>query len=336
MRVVFLGSAAASAVCLRAIMREGELEVVGVVTQPDRPAGRGKVVTPCPCKAFAIAHGIRSVISPENINSDEAMAQIRAWRPDVIAVVAFGQFLKKPLLELPPNSCVNCHFSLLPKYRGASPVVAAIAAGEKLTGVTVMHMGIGMDDGPIMMQAYEPIYSDATGGSLMEDLATTGGVTLAKTLRLMAHGELPPEIPQVESDATFAHKLKKTDGLVDWRAPVLVTERKIRAYSPWPGCYTFLPERFRRKGSTGRLAILKAEIVSDMEQDWRLAPPGMVLKACRGIKGPIVKCADTALMLTEVKPEGGAAMDGAAFLMGRALVPGEDRLGEIEETFLNR
>lgn len=316
-----MGSAAASAVCLRALMRESELEVVGVVTQPDRPAGRGKVLTKCPCKAFALLHGIKSVISPENVNSPATMAQLYAWRPDVIAVVAFGQFLKKPLLELPRYGCVNCHFSLLPKYRGASPVIAAIAAGEKLTGVTVMRMGIGMDDGPIMLQAYEPIYSDVTGGELMNDLATRGGVTLAKALRLMARGQLPPEIPQVNEDATFAYKLKKTDGLIDWPAPVLVTERRIRAYCPWPGCYTFLPERFRRKGNSGRLVVLKAAIVSEMEQGWTQAAPGSVLKTTK--QGPIVKCGDTALQLLEVKPEGSSAMSGGAFLMGRPLAVGE-------------
>ncbi len=316
-----MGSAAASAVCLRALLREGDLEVVGVVTQPDRPAGRGKMLSQCPCKAFALLHGVKSVISPEDVNSPATMAQLYAWHPDVIAVVAFGQFLRKPLLELPRHGCVNCHFSLLPKYRGASPVVAAIAAGEKLTGVTVMRMGVGMDDGPIMMQAYEPIYSDATGGKLMDDLATVGGVTLAKALRLMAQGKLPPEVPQVEEDATFARKLKKTDGLIDWSAPVLVIERRIRAYSPWPGCYTFLPERFRRKGNSGRLAVLKAAIVSEMEPGWAQAAPGCVLKNTKS--GPVVKCGDTALMLAEVKPEGSSAMGGGAFLMGRPLVEGE-------------
>ena len=320
-----MGSAAASAVCLRALMREKDLQIVGVVTQPDRPAGRGKVLTKCPCKAFAVLHGVGEVISPENVNDPATMSQLYRWHPDVIAVVAFGQFLKKPLLALPRFGCVNCHFSLLPKYRGASPVVAAIAAGDKMTGVTVMRMGPGMDDGPIMLQSYEPIYSDATGGSLMEDLATTGGVTLAKALRLMARGELPPEIPQVDADATFAYKLKKTDGLIDWSAPVLVTERCIRAYSPWPGCYTFLPERFRRKGNTGRLSVVKAQIVNQLDDSVRAAAPGTVIATTR--LGPVVKCGDTALMLTEVKPEGGGVMDGAAFLRGRALVPGADRLG---------
>lgn len=331
MRIVFMGSSAASATCLRAILREPELEVVGVVTQPDRPAGRGKTLTPCPCKAFATEHGITAVISPENVNADDAMAQIRAWSPDVIVVVAFGQFLKAPLLDLPLFGCINCHFSLLPKYRGASPVVAALAAGDRMTGVSVIRMGLGMDDGPILLQSYEPIYSDVTGGELMDGLAVTGGVTLAKALKLLNRNALPPPVMQNNEDATFAHKLKKTDGLIVWSDPVLVIERKIRAYSPWPGCYTFLPERFRKKGNSGRLVITKAEIVNKMEPSWKDAAPGTVLKVVtsrlkdapwRGT-GPIVKCGETALMLTELKPEGSSLMDGGAFLRGRPLVEGE-------------
>lgn len=337
-----MGSSAASATCLRAIMREPKLEVVGVVTQPDRPAGRGKALTPCPCKAFAMSKGVASIITPEDVNSPQAMSQIYAWRPDAVAVVAYGQFLKRPLLELPPFGCINCHFSLLPKYRGASPVVAAIAAGEKLTGVTVMRMGVGMDDGPILMQCYEPIYSDATGGQLMDDLATSGGVTLAKALVMMNDKTLPPEVPQNDDDATFARKLKKTDGLIDWSAPVLEIERKVRAFNPWPGCYTFLPARFRKKGSTGRVAVARAEIVTKMEPGWASAAPGTVLELrfsatkekdarvaagdSKGGTGPVVKCGDTALMLTELKPEGGSLMDGASFLRGRQLAVGEDRL----------
>lgn len=329
-----MGSSAASATCLRAILREPGLQVVGVVTQPDRPVGRGKVIMPCPCKAFAVEHGLTEIITPESVNSDEAMAQLRAWKPDVVAVVAFGQFLKKPLLDLPPYGCINCHFSLLPKYRGASPVVAAVAAGDRLTGVSVIRMGIGMDDGPILLQSYEPIYSDATGGSLMDGLAVTGGVTLAKALRLMAEGKLPPEIPQVNADATFARKLKKTDGLIDWANPVLTIERNIRAYSPWPGCYTFLPGRFRKKGNSGRIVIVQAKLPAKMEEAWKSAAPGTVVKIVPNrvkgdpsvVPGPIVKCGDTALLLSQLKPEGGALMDGGAFLRGRALEVGDQFL----------
>ncbi len=317
-----MGSSAASATCLQAILRDPVLEVVGVVTQPDRPVGRGKVVSPCPCKAFAMAHGISNIITPDNVNDAQSLAQIYAWRPDVIAVVAFGQFLKQPILEMPLFGCINCHFSLLPKYRGASPVVAAIAAGDRLTGVSIIKMGLGMDDGPILLQRFEPICSDSTGGSLMNDLAVAGGVTLAKALRLMNDNALPPPVEQNDAEATFASKLKKTDGLIDWTAPVLTIDRKIRAYSPWPGSYTFLPERLRRKGNSGRLVVVKAEIAGRVAADRKDAAPGSILEIDE--KGrPVVRCADTALRLLVVKPEGSSEMPAAAFVRGRPLVPGD-------------
>jgi methionyl-tRNA formyltransferase len=318
-----MGSSAASATCLRAIVREPALEVVGVVTQPDRPAGRGKTLTPCPCAAYAATLDGVEIIKPENVNEDAVVEKIRGWRPDVIAVVAFGQFLKRPLLEMPLFGCINCHFSLLPKYRGASPVVSALAAGDKLTGVSVIRMGIGMDDGPILKQSFEPIYSDVTGGELMDGLAITGGVTLATTIVQMGDNSLPPPVAQHEEDATYAHKLKKTDGLIDWSEPALVSERRIRAYSPWPGCYTFLPPRLRRKGNSGRLVVTRSEFAKVTAEE-RAAAPGTVIRLEK--RGPVVRCLDTALLLTELKPEGGALMDGGAFLRGRQLLPFEDRL----------
>ena len=317
-----MGSSAASAECLRAILREEELEVVGIVSQPDRPVGRGKVMAPCPLARFAAERGITEIIKPVNVNSEEALARIAAWRPDAIAVVAFGQILRKRLLDLPVRGCFNCHFSLLPKYRGAAPVIAALLAGDRKTGVTVMRMGEGLDDGPIVLQRYEPIYPDTTGGALMDDLSIAGGVALAKALTLLNADALPPEVAQDGSRATYAGKLRKTDGLIDWDAPALDTERKIRAYCPWPGCYTFLPARFRRKGS-GRLGVLRARFAK-LRPGWEEAASGTVLALDRS--GPVVKCHDTALVLTELKPEGGSAMDGGAFLRGRPLVPFEDRL----------
>lgn len=322
MRVVFMGSSSAAAECLRAILREDSLQVVGVVTQPDRPAGRGKALTPSPLAAFAASRGLGEIIiKPENVNDPAPFETIRAWCPDVIAVVAYGQILKTPLLDLAPHGCVNCHFSLLPKYRGAAPVVACLAAGDLMTGVSVMQMGVGLDDGPVLLQSYEPIYPDTTGGALMDDLAIAGGVTLAKALRLMARGETLPPVPQDPAHATYVKKLKKVDGLVLWDSPVIEIERRIRAYNPWPGSYTFLPVRCRRKGATGRLVILRARVVR-LEPGWDASTPGTILKLDR--LGPIVKCHDTALQLLEVKPEGSSAMDGGAFARGRRLVAFED------------
>ena len=317
-----MGSSPASAECLYAILREKELEVVGVVTQPDRPVGRGKVLSPCALAKFASDHGLVDILKTERVNDPEPMARIRAWRPDVVVVVAFGQILKKPLLDLPPLGCVNCHFSLLPKYRGAAPVVAALAAGERMTGVTVMHMGVGLDDGPIMLQSFEPIYPDTTGGELMHDLAVAGGCALAKALKLLNAHALPPEVAQDESSATYVKKLKKTDGLIEWDEPVLDIERRIRAYNPWPSCYTFLPANLRKRGTGGRLAILRAR-VARLDPAWRDVPPGTVVKVDK--KGPVVRCHDTALQLLEVKPEGSSQMSGGAFCHGRQIVAGETR-----------
>lgn len=316
-----MGSSTASAECLRAILREASLEVVGVVTQPDRPAGRGKALTPCACAEFAVKSGIVSVIKPDNVNEEPVLEQIRAWKPDVIAVVAYGQILKKPLLDLPLFGCVNCHFSLLPKYRGAAPVIAALEAGDRMTGVSVMRMGVGLDDGPVMLQSFEPIYPDTTGGDLMRDLAIAGGVALAKALKLMSSNALPPEVEQDDEHATYVKKLKKTDGLIGWDTPVIEIERKIRAYNPWPCCYTFMPARFRKKGNTGRLVVMRGEIAKLSPEERDLAP-GCVVRLDK--RGPVVKCHDTALMLVDVKVEGGSRMDGGAFLRGRSLVPGED------------
>lgn len=326
MRIVFMGSSSASAMCLKAILRLPGLQVVGVVTQPDRPAGRGRGVTPCPCRAYARERGITSCITPEDVNSPEALAQIRAWKPDVIAVVAFGQFLKEELLTLPPLGCVNCHFSLLPKYRGAAPVTAAIIAGDELSGVSIIKMGMGMDDGPILMKQIEPIYSDDTGETLMDKLSICGGVTLAKTLKLMAAKNLPPPTEQEDAKATYAHKIKKTDGLIDWSKRSQEIERILRAYTPWPGCYTFLPMRFRKKGFSGRVVVTDVEFLKtdQIKPVWRSELPGTILAATG--RGPIVRTGDSALLLPSLKAEGAREMDGGSFLRGRPLQPLSDML----------
>ena len=323
MRIVFMGSSAASATCLRAILRLPGLQVVGVVTQPDRPAGRGKMLTPCPCRAYAVERGITECITPENVNSPESLAWIRAKKPDVVVVVAFGQFLREELLGLPPYGCVNCHFSLLPKYRGASPVTAAILAGDELTGVSVIRMGMGMDDGPILLKQFEPIYHDDTGETLMDRLAICGGVTLAKALKLMSAGKLPPEEEQIDDKATFAYKMKKSDGRIDWSRSSDEIDCRLRAFTPWPGTYTFLPQRFRRKGNSGRVVIGACEFAKPTPEQ-RAELPGTVLEVTE--RGPVVRTGTTALLLTALKPEGGKMLSGAEFLRGRPLAPLSDML----------
>lgn len=327
MRIVFMGSAEASATALRAILKSPLLKVVGVVTQPDRPSGRRQRFTPCPCKAYATLRGLTPIISPEKVNAPEVLAQIEQLKPDVIVVVAFGQFLGKRLLAIPPHGCVNGHFSLLPKYRGAAPVQAAIAAGEDVAGVTVMLMAEGMDNGDMLLKAIEPICSDDTAVTLMDRLAILGAVTLVKALKLMIAGGLTRE-PQEHAQATFAPKMQKNDGLIDWSLPAAVIERRIRAYDPWPGAFTFLPLRLSKPGFSGRLKVLQAEILKERVEGSDGLAPGSV--CVLSPIGPVVMTGDFPLCLTAVQPDGSRRMDGRSFLNGHQMRPG-DRFGEAPE-----
>jgi methionyl-tRNA formyltransferase len=327
MRIVFMGSSEASATALRAILKSPLLKVVGVVTQPDRPSGRRQRFTPCPCKAYATLHGLKPIISPEKVNAPEVLAQIELLKPDVIVVVAFGQFLGRRLLAIPPHGCVNGHFSLLPKYRGAAPVQAAIAAGDEVSGVTIMLMAEGMDNGDMLLKAIEPICSDDTAVTLMDRLAILGAVTMVKALKLMIAGEIKRE-PQDHTQATYAPKMQKNHGLIDWGLPAAVIERRIRAYDPWPGAFTFLPASLAKAGVSGRLKVLQAEFLKQPVEGIEGLVPG-TLCALSPI-GPVVVTGDNVLCLTAVQPDGSRRMDGKAFLNGHPMQLG-DRFGEVPE-----
>ncbi len=321
MRVVFMGSSDASAYTLRALLKSPLLKVVGIVTQPDRPSGRRQHFTPCPCKVYAMQRGVEPIVCPEKVNAPEVLEQIAGLKPDVIVVVAFGQFFGKRLLALPPHGCINGHFSLLPKYRGAAPVQAALASGDEVTGVTIMRMAEGMDDGDMLLKAIEPICSDDTAVTLMDRLAILNAVTMAKALKLMIHGELKGE-PQNHALATFASKMQKADGLIDWKLPAAVIERRVRAYDPWPGAFTFLPERLRKPGWPGRIKVLQAEILKDLPEGMRAGlMPGTVCGIAPA--GPVVATAGKNLCLTAVQPDGSRRMDGKAFLNGHPMMIGE-------------
>jgi methionyl-tRNA formyltransferase len=328
MRIVFMGSSDASATALRAILKSPLLKVVGVVTQPDRPSGRRQHFTPCPCKTYAAHQGLSPIISPEKVNAPDVLAPIEALKPDVIVVVAFGQFLGKRLLAIPPHGCINGHFSILPKYRGAAPVQAAIAAGDEVTGVTVMRMAEGMDDGDMLLKAIEPICSDDTAVTLMDRLAILGAVTIVKALKLMIAGDLKRE-PQNHAEATFAPKMQKHDGLIDWSLPATVIERRIRAYDPWPGAFTFLPPHLTKPGFSGRMKVLQAEILDQSVECLPAAAPGAICSLSP--IGPVVAAGDRLLCLTAVQLDGSRRMDGKSFLNGHPLLPG-DRFGEVPES----
>ncbi len=222
---------------LEALLKSGD-QVVGVVTQPDRPKGRGQEVIPSPIKVVCQREGI-SMLQPLKMKAPEFMATLRHWEPDVIVVTAFGRILPPAILELPPRGCINVHGSLLPKYRGAGPVQWAVINGERETGITTMMMDEGMDTGDMLLQERVEIRPDDTAGTLALRLAEVGGRLLVETLRQLKAGTLSPQ-PQDPSLATMAPLLKKEDGLIDWTLPAQDIANRVRGLSPWPGAYTFV------------------------------------------------------------------------------------------------
>ncbi|MDO5461974.1 MAG: methionyl-tRNA formyltransferase [bacterium] len=315
-RVVFMGSADLSATMLQRLVRETDtIQVVGCVTQPDKPAGRSKKLTPCACKAFVDQAGI-PCLTPERVNAPESLARIAAWLPDVIVVVAYGQFLSKRLLDIPTMGCINIHLSLLPRYRGASPIHAALLAGDKVTGASAMLMDEGMDSGPVLMTSETAITPEDTLESLHDRLADMGADLLAKVLPLWAYFKVKP-VRQDPALVTTAYKIKKSDGLLHWSDATEFSLRKIRAYTPWPSCYTFMPENHKSAGKM--LKILAAEAYPVSVAETKLAP-GTVLQASK--TAVVVRTVDGALRLIKVQPEGGKPMDVAAWMCGNAVEKG--------------
>ena len=232
-RIVFMGSPEFAIPVLKSLV--DHFQVVGVVTQPDRPAGRGKALTPPPIKKLALDLNI-PYIQPQRLKDPKAMQQLHEWRPQVIVVAAFGQILRQTVLSLPPYGCINVHASLLPRWRGASPVQSAILHGDEETGITIMLMDAGVDTGPILSQRSIPILPEDTGGSLSQRLAQLGADLLLETLPKYLEGSIEPQ-PQNESVATYAPMLSKADGLIDCNQSAEVLARKVRAYNPSPGTY---------------------------------------------------------------------------------------------------
>lgn len=274
--------------------------IVGVITQPDRPAGRGNVLTPPPVKVAALELGL-DVYQPEKLRAPEAMQRLRDWNPGLIVVAAFGQILRPEVLTLPQHGCVNIHASLLPRHRGAAPIQAAILAGDKETGITIMLMDEGIDTGPILAQRSIEILPTETGGSLFEKLAVMGGELLLETLPRYLNGEIRPQ-PQPAEGATYAPMLKKDDGLLDFTRPAAELERKIRAFQPWPGA--FMPWQ------GGPLKIHRAH-VADRETGKQEAGTFVIVDGL-----PAVVTRDGLLVFDELQPPGKAKMPSKAFLAG--------------------
>jgi len=235
MRIVFMGTPDFAATSLDALLKSND-SVVGVVTQPDRPKGRGQVLTPSPVKLLAQQEQI-PLLQPLKMKNPEFLMALSEWKPDLVAVAAFGRILPPAILSLPPLGCINVHGSLLPKYRGAGPIQWAIINGETETGITTMLMDEGMDTGAMLLQESFPITSEDTAGTLSSRLAELGGKLLVETIARLKAGTLVPQ-QQDSSRATLAPLLKKEDGAIDWALPAIALANRVRGLTPWPGAYT--------------------------------------------------------------------------------------------------
>lgn len=305
-----MGSARLACFCLRALLKDERIEVVGAFTQPDRRKGRGLAKSPCPVKETALEEGVE-VFTPVNVNSDDSVAALRELKPDLLAVVAYGRILKSPVLDLPPLGCVNIHASLLPKYRGAAPIQWAIANGEQVTGVTSMFMNECMDEGDIILQETETIRPEDNASTLGERLAEKGGALLVRTLELVKDGNVRA-IPQDEAMATFAPKLRKDDGRINWSRPAVEIYNLVRGFYPWPCCFCELPS-----GET--LKVIKAEALRLTGE----GEPAAGEIADAGKAGLVVGTGKGMLKLVKVQPSGGKVMTGEEYARGHSLKAGE-------------
>jgi len=295
--VVFMGSPDYAVPILDLLAQH--FSVVGVITQPDRPAGRGRTLTPPPIKILALDLGI-PIVQPRSLNKDnKAKEKIQSWNPDVIVVAAFGQILKKDVLEIAPWGCVNVHASLLPRWRGASPIQAAILNGDKKTGVTIMKMDEGIDTGDIISQRAIEIQPEDTGGILYEKLAKLGANLLVETLLVYLNGIIQPT-PQGKSPTPYASALQKSDGELDFNQSASYLARKVRAYQPWPGTYTYW------KGKILKINRAHAQVAKS---------PGMGIFTIFNDM-PTIATKDGLLVIDELQPSGKRSMSGNIFLRG--------------------
>jgi methionyl-tRNA formyltransferase len=298
MKVVFMGTPDFALGTLDAIEAAGH-EIVLVVSQPDRPKGRGNAMQFPPVKEWAVARNI-PVFQPERIRKPENIEELRKYPADIFVVAAFGQILPEEILNMPRLGCINVHASLLPKYRGAAPIQWSILNGDAVTGVTIMQMGIGLDDGDILTQVEVPIDCEDTGGSLFDKLAIAGGKLCAETMEHLDRGEITP-IPQDEALATHVGMIKKDLGKLDFTRPAKELECYIRGLNPWPSAYTKLD------GKT--LKIWRATVLPEVT-----GTPGAIVEVTKDTM--VVACGEGGLSLTEVQLEGKKRMPIADFLRG--------------------
>ena len=307
MRVVFMGTPEFAVPTLAAIAARSDLaEVVAVVTQPDRPRGRGKKLSPSPVKAWALAHDI-PVMQPVRARDADFVAQLRAFAPDLAVVVAFGQILSQEVLDVPVHGCINVHASLLPKLRGAAPIQHAIMAGERVTGITTMQMDAGLDTGDMLLRREVPIHADTTYGSLHDALMETGASLLVETLEQLAAGTLV-RTPQT-GESSYAARITRETAVIDWSKSARELDALVRGLNPTPYAQTALAEDTYKVGalrSTGRAA--SAEVGTIIAAD---AKAGLVVAA-----------GDEDVEITEIQAPGKKMMAANAFLNGCALTVG--------------
>jgi len=301
LRLVFAGTPEFSVPCLEACRASGA-EVVAVYTQPDRPAGRGRKLTPSPVKQAALSGGI-AVEQPESLKSIEAQQVLAAYRPDLLVVVAYGLILPRKVLAIPRLGCWNVHASLLPRWRGAAPIQRAILAGDSESGVDLMQMEAGLDTGPVLLQRRTPIAREDTGGSLHDRLSALGAEVLAEGLRRILAGEVLAAMPQPAEGVTYAHKLDKAEARLDFSRPADELERQVRAFDPWPVAEGAIA------GEPLRIWAAQA-----LELDHH-ATPGSVLAA--GRNGIDIACGHGALRVTALQRAGGKRIGANDYLNAR-------------------
>lgn len=304
MKLLFMGSAAFAVPSLEALCASGH-DVLEVVAQPDKPAGRGMHLTACPAASAAQRLGL-PLFQPKSVRGLEVIDHIRALEPELIAVVAYGKILPRELLEIPPRGCVNVHASLLPKYRGAAPIAWAIANGETETGVTTQRIAEELDAGDVLLCARTPIDAAETAAELHDRLAPMGAGLLLKTIEGIERGSIQP-VPQDPAQATFAPIIRKGDGRIDWSQPAATIFNRIRAFTPWPGSYASL---FGKK-----LKVIRAE----PRGQGPCAPPGTVVEGGGHLA---VACGEGVLYLLEVQLEGKRKTSAADFLRGHQVPVG--------------
>ena len=304
-RIVFMGSPDFAVPSLDALVESGRYRPLLVVSQPDRPRGRGQAVDPTPVRARALNLGIPTLTMTKETYA-EGVEAVRAARPDAIIVVAFGLILRRDLLDMPEFGCINVHASLLPRHRGVSPIQAAILAGDEVTGCTTMRIDEGVDTGNILLRAETPIAPDDTAGTLTARLAGLGAGLLLRTLDGVFDGSVH-EVVQDNALATVTKKIRKHHGLIDWTRSAVELERRVRAMTPWPSAYSFL---------NGRRLLIDAVAVAPQTTN---AAPGTVVS----LEPLVVACGEGALDIRMLRPEGRRSMPPRAFRAGNPLEMGE-------------